>query len=285
MHPRLIVSFLLLATLAGPAAAARMVTEVIPVGFRDADEVVEILRPLVPPPGSISALYNKLIVKTTPENLRELKEVLQSLDRAPANLLVSVKHTLDEEVRRDLAQAFGEVRSGDVTVSTGRTAKRRRGLTIEYDDGESSGGVNVVQGRRRSDSENVQTVRVLEGKEAFIGTGTAAPFPEQTTIVQDGRVIVQNTVTYAEATNGFYVRPRLTGDRVTLDIFPSANRFRGSKIEIRETSTTVSGRLGRWMEISGVTGSSRQSRSEIGRASSRSSASDYVVYVKVTRLP
>jgi hypothetical protein len=53
MHPRLIVPFLLLATLAGPAAAARMVTEVIPVGYRNAEEVLEILRPLVPPPGRI----------------------------------------------------------------------------------------------------------------------------------------------------------------------------------------------------------------------------------------
>jgi len=285
MRLRLTVPFLLLATLTGPAAAARMVTEVIPVGYRNAEEVVEILRPLIPPPGSISAFSNKLIVKTTPENLRELKGVLQSIDRAPANLLVSVKHILDEEVQRDLAQAFGEVQSGDVTVSTGRTAKRRRGLTIEHDDGESSGGVNVVQGRRRSDSENVQTVRVLEGKEAFIGTGTEAPFPEQTTIVQDGRVIVQNTVTYAEATNGFYVRPRLAGDRVTLEIFPSANRFRGAKIDIREVSTTVSGRLDRWMEIAGVSGSDNQSRNEIGRASTRRSTSDYAVYVKVTRLP
>jgi type II secretory pathway component GspD/PulD (secretin) len=285
MRPRLTVPLLLLATLAGPAAAARMVTEVIPVGYRNADEVVEILRPLVPPPGSISALYNQLIVKTTPENLRELKWVLQSIDRPPANLLVSVKHLIDEEVQRDLAQAFGEVRSGDVTVSTGRTAKRRRGLTIEYDDGESSGGVNVVQRRRRSDSENVQTVRVLEGKEAFIATGTAAPFPEQTTIVRDGRVIVQNTVTYTEASNGFYVRPRLAGDRVTLEIFPSANRFRGANIEIREVSTTVSARLGQWMEIAGVSGSGTQSRSEIGRASARQSTSSYVVYVKVTRLP
>ncbi len=285
MRLRLTVPFLLLATLAGPAAAARMVTEVIPVGYRDAEEVIEILRPLIPPPGSISALYNKLIVKTTPENLRELKQVLQSIDRPPANLLVSVKHLIDEEVRRDLAQAFGEVQSGDVTVSTGRTAKRRRGLTIEYADGESSGGVNVVQGRRRLDSENVQTVRVLEGKEAFIGTGTAVPFPGQTTIVQDGRVIVQSTATYAEATNGFYVRPRLAGDRVTLEIFPSANRFRGGKIEIREASTTVSGRLDRWMEIAGVSGSESQSRNEIGRASTRRSTSDYVVYVKVTRLP
>ena len=66
------------------AMAERMVTEVLPVGYRDAGELAEILRPLVPPPGSVSSLYNQLIVKTTPAGMREVKQVLATLDRAPA---------------------------------------------------------------------------------------------------------------------------------------------------------------------------------------------------------
>ena len=50
MRIRYPLSFFLWLIFAAAGAAERMVTEVIPVGYRDADEVVEILRPLVPPP-------------------------------------------------------------------------------------------------------------------------------------------------------------------------------------------------------------------------------------------
>lgn len=274
-----------LLAMATASAAEKMITEVFTVGYRNADEVAEILRPLVPPPGSVSSLYNKLVVKTTPAGMREIKQVLASIDRAPANLLISVKHVADEEVRRDLAQVFGEVRSGDVTVSSGRPVRPRRGATVIAGDGDASAGVNVLRSTTAQGAADVQTVRVLEGKEAFIATGTAVPLHQQNTIVQQGRVVVQSGVTYAQANNGFYARPRLFGDQVTLEISPTANRFRGSNIETREAATTVSGRLGRWMEIAGVSGSSGRTQSEIGRGVSSSESSSYSIYVRVTRLP
>lgn len=267
------------------AMAERMVTEVLPVGYRNADELAEILRPLVPPPGSVSSLYNQLIVKTTPAGMREVKQVLATLDRAPANLLISVKHVADEEVRRDLAQVFGEVRSGDVTISTGRPNVPRRGASVIAGDGRSSAGVNVLRSSTAQDSAEVQTVRVLEGKEAFIATGTAVPLREQTTVVQQGRVVVQSGVQYAEASSGFYARPRLSGDQVTLEISPTANRFRGSTIETREASTTVSGPIGRWMEIAGVSGTASRSQSDLGRGATSDRTSTHSIYIRVTRLP
>lgn len=266
-------------------AAERMVTEVIPVGYRSGEEVAAIIRPLVPPPGSVSSLYNKLIIKTTASNMREIKQVLASIDRAPANLLISVRHVADEEVRRDLAEAFGEIRSGDVTVSTGRQGGGQRGLTVSGSDGNSTAGINVIQSRSSLSSNDAQSVRVLEGKEAFIASGTARPIGHQTTVIQQGRVVTQSGVTYAQADNGFYVRPRLSGDQVTLDIFPSANRFQGSNIQTREAATTVSGRLGRWMEIGGISGSETRSGSEIAGSTSSTRSSGHKIYVKVIRLP
>jgi len=285
MRIRYSLSFFLWLIFAAAGAAERMVTEVIPVGYRDADDVAEILRPLVPPPGSVSSLYNQLIVQTTPANMRELKQLLASIDRAPANLLISVKHIADDEVRRDLAQVFGQVRSGDVSVSSGRSTARRPGLTVIGGDDQSSAGVNVVRSNTAQSTADVQTVRVLEGKEAFIATGTAVPLRQQSTIVQQGRVVVQSGVTYAQADSGFYARPRLSGDQVTLDIFSTDNRFRGSNIETREAATSVSGPLGRWMEIAGVSSTAGRSRNDIGRSVSRDRTSDHRIYLKVTRLP
>jgi type II secretory pathway component GspD/PulD (secretin) len=280
--PRLVI---LLALSSAVLAAERMVTEVISIGYRDAREVVTMLQPLVPPPGTVTSLSNQLIVKTTPENLRQIRQLLQSIDKAPVNLLVSVKHVLDEEVRRDLAEAFAEVKSGDSSISAGSASGDRRGLSVSGSDGESSARARVIRKHRATSAEAAQQVRVLEGRLAFIASGESRPLKQQTTIVQGGRVIVEDSVSYADANSGFYVRPRLSGDRVMLDIIPTHNRFDGARIEIRETETSVSGRLGRWMAISGISQSGTDTSREIGRSAERRESSDYTVYVKVTRLP
>ncbi len=265
-------------------AAERMVTEVISIGYRDASEVASMLRPFVPPPGTVASFSDKLIVKTTPENLRDLKQLLSELDTAPANLLVSVKNVLDEEVQRDLAEVSAEINTGDLSVSAGRSSGDRRGLSIAGAEGDASATLRVIQGTTATRSEAAQQIRVLEGKTAFIAVGESRPLKQQTTIVQGGKVIVSEDVTYADANSGFYVRPRLSGDRVMLEIIPSQNRFDGESIQTREAQTTVSGRLGRWMAIAGTAESGSRKSRDIGRSSEQTQRSDYTVYVKVEKL-
>ncbi len=265
-------------------AAEPMVTEVITIGYRDAREVATMLRPMVPPPGTVTSLSDKLIVKTTPANLREIRALLETIDKAPANLLVSVKHVLDEEVRRDLAEVSAEIRSGDASVSAGSALKDRRGLSASGSDGESSVQARVIREQSEGLSSSSQQIRVLEGNTAFIAVGESRPIREQTTIVQGGRVIVQDSVTYADANSGFYVRPRLSGNRVSMEIIPAMNRFNGARIQTREAQTTVSGRLGKWMAISGASQSSTRTAGEIGRSETSRESADYTVYVKVTKL-
>lgn len=283
--PAVIARAVVLLVFSGAVSSAeRMVTEVISIGYRDAREVVTMLRPLVPPPGTVTSLSNQLVVKTTPENLREIKQLLQSIDKAPANLLISVKTALDEEVRRDLAEGSADVRTGDLSVSAGQSSGDRRGFSVSGADGESSAGLRVIQRNRATSASAEQQIRVLEGKTAFIAAGESRPVRQRITRVENGRVIVQESTTYADATSGFYVRPRLSGDRVMLDIVPSRNRFDGARIETREVQTTVSGRLGRWIAIGGSSQSDTRTSREIGRTADRRQSSDYNVYVKVTRL-
>ena len=265
-------------------AAERMVTEVIAIGYRDAREVVAMLRPLVPPPGTVTSLSNQLIVKTTPANLREIKQLLQSIDKAPVNLLVSVKHTLDEDVRRDLAEVFAEVKSGDSSIAAGSASKDRRGLSASASDGESSAQIRVIREESSASSEAAQQIQVLEGNTAFIATGESRPLKQRTIIEGDGRVTIQESVDFADANTGFYVRPRLSGDRVILDIVPTRNRFDGARIDSREARTTVSGRLGHWMVISATSLSDSRTSEDVGRSAEQRQNSDYTVYVKVTKL-
>ena len=101
----------------------------------------------------------------------------------------------------------------------------------------SSGSRVTVTGRdSRSDTaERVdQRVQVLEGGRAFIAAGVSTAISDRAT--------------------GFEVTPRLSGDRVTLEI--AAQRevpgSRPGSVQSQRTVSTVSARLGDWIELAGA---------------------------------
>ena len=284
---RLLILLLLLTAavpLANAFAASGMVTEVITAGYRPVDEVVAILRPLVPRPGSISGAYGKIVIRTTPDNMREIKGILATLDRAPASLLISVRHTINEEVRRDLYAAVGELSGDNVGISTGRDAGSGRGLVISSQDA----GVRIDKTEMTGSDSGTQRVRVLEGKEAFIRSGQSVPISEERVVVSSsGTTTVQTSTGYRNVDSGFYARARMNGaNRVTVEIFPQHNRLNtGSRsIDVREASTVVSSQLGRWVEIGSVSSTSSANSRAIGASSNSTSSSQYATYLKVDRL-
>ena len=85
--------------------------------------------------------------------------------------------------------------------------------------------------------------------------------PQVVRTVVNGRVVdrVNNAVEYRDITSGFYVLPRLAGDRVTLEINPQRDtparpeqNLPPGSVNVQQASTTVSGRLGEWIEVGGV---------------------------------
>jgi hypothetical protein len=274
--------------LAGAFATSGMITEAITVGYRPVDEMIQILRPMVPKPGSVSAAYGKIIIRTTPENMRGIKEMLATLDRAPANLLISVRYSINEQVRRDLYETFGEAGGDNVGISTGRDAGSGRGLVISRQDGDQEVGVRIHKTQRDAADGGTQRVRVLEGKEAVIQSGQSVPVSDERVVVSStGVTTVHRSTSFRNVDSGFSVRARLSNDgRVHVEIFPRHNRLDAGSgaIDVREASTVVSSPLGRWMEIGRVGRTSSESSRGIGASSSPTTSSDYATYLKVERL-
>lgn len=271
------------ALLAAGAQAADMVTEILPAGFRSADELARILRPLVPPPGSVNGFHNQLVIKTTPDNLAELRRILATLDTAPANLLVTVRHSLDAQVSRDLAQ--GSVRFGadGATFAAGRDG--RGGVSAGIADPRAAARLRVERQTGTRQGTDVQSLRVLEGKEAFIHSGQSVPVGERSVVITGAGVAVAEGTRYEEFGSGFFVRPRLHGDTVILDIIPSSRVLRGDGSgAVREASTSISGPLGRWMEIGAADASTTHGSSGIGSSRTTTTQRNDATYVKVERL-
>ncbi|HKK06809.1 MAG TPA: hypothetical protein VKA50_13275 [Gammaproteobacteria bacterium] len=271
---------------APPADAAPMHVEIIQLHNRTAEEAIPLLRPFLVPGGAMSGTGYKLIVKTTPENLADIKKMLQDIDAGLREMVISVRQGSAAQSRRQRAAARGEVHVGsDSTVTAGGdgigpyAGDGGASAEVHGRNAQISGHISDTQSQTEAPAE--QHIRVLEGQWANITTGMAMPV-----ILRqrnpDGSITA--TVQYKEITSGFQVLPRVSGNRVTLHIRPtrsSLSRQGGGVVNTQQAETTVSGNLGQWIEIGGVSQSTSSSTSGIASRRSTSSAQSSTISVKV----
>lgn len=121
--------------------------------------------------------------------------------------------------------------------------------------------VRIYSTPRRSDEGASQQLQVLEGRWATIRAGQAIP---QVTLHTRPSGEVEQGIEYRDVETGFEVRPQVRGERVMLEVRPfraAPSRRGGGVIEQQELSTTVSGRLGEWIDLGGVAEQRRESGS------------------------
>jgi len=262
--------------LAAVVARAEPVLEVIPLHHRTAEEIIPILQPMLAREGTLSGFKGQLIVRTTPDNLAEIKRILASLDSAPRQLLISVRQDADVRHQRSTAEVFGNVGSDNARVIVPPAGRERQGGRVVIREGDNRVGARVLDSSSAAADRNTQTLRVMEGREAFIRVGQSVPVRgrQVTRTVVGGQVVEQvvDTTQYRDVTTGFYVRARLAGNRVTLDISPQretlSNDIRGG-VNVQRVVTTVSGRLGEWIAVAGINRDADGQQSVLlGRASS-----------------
>lgn len=289
MKNRSFMLFALLILYSTGTVAAEMTMEVIPLKHRLVDDVVPVLRPLVAPGGSVNGMNNQLIIKTTPDNLEQLKSVLQSLDRSPRQLLISVKQDVYDNRQSSGQSVRGRYSSGDVSVGAGNGSRRHEdGIVISAEDEEG----NIIRYRNRqsegfSDDRNTFKIRATEGYPAFISTGQSVPVRTRSSYATHHGVVVNEGTEYLEAQSGFYVLPRISGDQVTLLVAPKLTRVESGKAPVFDTQnveTTATGQLGEWIELGGINQSSASANTEILSSSSRQSATSRTVLIRVDEI-
>lgn len=252
------------------AGMARADVEVIPLKYRNAEQVLPILRPLVEPGGALTGMQNQLIIRASAANIADIRRVLASIDTQPRRLQISVRQDAEGS-----AAARGAGVGGNIVLRPGG----------------SSGSVNarVIDSRSTSDNNVLQTLQVMEGGVATINVGQAIPVPGRVVTRTVNGVIVQDTTSYREVGTGFQVLPRVSGERgnerVTLEINPRRDTpGPGGTINVQGASTTVSGRLGEWMELAGMNSSSVQSSSGILSGTTTQRSDNSSIWVKVEEL-
>jgi len=254
----------LLLLLVAPAVPAQGTLEVIPLRHRTVDQVLPVLRPLLEPGGVMSGQSNQLIVRTSPANLAQIRVALDAIDRPARRLMISVRFDQSRDMER-----LGI--DSDARISS-------RGSRAE---------VRIEDSRSARDERVDQRIQVLEGGRALISTGQSRPLRQREVIQTPGGPVVRETTVVQDASTGFEVVPRISGSNVFLDIAPQRERFSSAApgaIQSERVASTVSGRLGEWIELGGT--ASASTRDERGILSSRETraAGSGGVWVKVEEL-
>ncbi len=277
-----VAAALLIGVLATAALAQRTV-EVIPLQYRNAEQVIPVLQPLLGRESSISHFQNQLVVRATPAELAQIKRVLAGIDSAPKRLLITVRQDADLERDRREVEVSGSLGNDHARATTPGSGSR---------SGDDRLRARIVDTQQINRDRSTQTIQVLEGHSAYIRTGESRPVPKQEVVrtVVNGQMVdrIVDRTEYREANTGFHVLPRVQGDRVTLDINPQRESFdeqRRGAVNTQSVVTTVSGRLGEWISLGGMGDSRGDERSVLlGRSTGRVDERRGV-QVKVEALP
>jgi len=246
-------------TAASLAAANEFVLEVVPLHHRGAAEVLPMLQDFVAKDGTIKAADDKLIIRTDPANLDELRDLIAKLDVPLRRLVITVKQLSGESAR------LAENSTANPTPN-------------DHD-------ARMWRTESREDADRIQQVQVQENKEVFIDVGREIPIVDfAISQSQFGTVMEQNT-RYVGTTTGFYARPHLDGDTVSVDIIPYQTTQKGiatpPEFRTQTLHTTVSGKLGEWITV-GVSTSTERDPGMIEYSTAQRDEQDRRILMRVT---
>ena len=228
--------------------------EVITLQHRSVEDVLPIVRPLLDKDGVASGMNSQLILRTSPRNLAEIRMLLESIDTTPRRLKITVMQNVDNETVSRLTEVSGSVGLGrDARVSVPGGADNA-GLTVETGQGANRARARIYSTRSLEDDRKTQQIQVLEGNRALISVGQSVPVMQRQVVQSPWNTQVVDSTQYRDVASGFYVLPRVNGDRVTLEISAqndtlAPNSGNPPTTRVQQVNTTVSGRLGEWLVL------------------------------------
>lgn len=249
--------------------------EIIQLNNRPAEEVIPIIKPMLKPNDAITGSGYQLFLRTDANTLSEITRLLKVMDKAPRNLIISVRNNVDIGSESTDFNVSGNYEIGDDTqVVVGDRPPREEGTRVRINKNE-----------REQENDTKHMVRVIEGGEAFIAAGEIRPYEHRTIIRHRNGVSVYDNVDYQDITSGFYVTPRLTGNGdVSLQLKPHyrsvSDENRGT-IDVQEADTMITAKLGQWIQIGGVDTEAKSKDKGILSTSRSKSDRTSSIYVKV----
>lgn len=256
---------LLLFSMFATLALADYALKIIPLKHRSAEELIPVIRPMLTPGENVGGLNYQLFVRASDKGLRDIESLLAELDKPRRSLKIFLQQDVARSGGSTGQGVSGEGRAGDARIILpGKTAAGTGGLVIGGMQ-EDSLRYKITRSTGSSQDNSSQFINVLEGAPAFIRVGQSLPYVQRFLVFVGNRIIYGQDTQFLNVTTGFDVLPRLHGDRVEMEIAPRLS-FVGNQgiqdVRFQELRTTVSARLGEWVDLGGIA----SGRDEVSRA-------------------
>jgi len=244
------------------------------------ETLIPVIKPLLAEGDAVTGYGNELIITTHESRINNIRNIVDSIDAPLRNLLITVKDT-DNSEQLDQQRGFsGGIQRDKVYIGTGEPVTPAPGGVTIYSDGLAYSSAHT---RQTFSTRAEQQIRAVEGQPAFLYTGQSIKLPSQDSAGNPYTV-------EADALQGVYVTARLAGERVILTISTRNDQFKGPHhdqevlIDTRQLSTTVSGRMGEWIDLGGISlGENNSGSSQVKKTTTRSGSIGNIA-VKITAL-
>ena len=271
MKQRILATLLCLLCLAASSLQAAPTTEIVPLGYNLAENLIPALQPMLQSNERVSAYGNQLLIRAEPNRISEIKALIAQLDKQPSRLLISVASSGSSSGSQRGYRVDGSVDSGPVEIIVGQP--------------NGSGNTARISNRRTTGAnDDVRQITANEGYPVLIQGGQSVPITTTTTNVH-GQLVQQTQ--YRDVTQGFYATVRLNGDLATITISANNNRLNtqhSGVIDVQQTDTVVTARLGEWVSIGGIDEASGGNNSDLGRRISTQRTESGTLRLKVERI-
>lgn len=259
------------ATLFNATFAAEEI-HVIELKHRSAEEIAPVVRPLLGAADGLSGTNFRLIVRTSDKRFSQIQRLVRTLDVARRSLTLTIKRGVVLDETRARNQVSGDVRVGGGTriALPSHAAGNSGEVTVSRRDSDKAGNLRYRTKRIATSKrdENLHVLRVLDGQRAFVRIGQSQPQVQKTWVLSDRHETRVGGVQTQEVSTGFEILPRVNGDRVHLEItsrLSTAQDPAVGAVNFQQLTTTVSARLGEWIDLGAVTGTNHDiSRALLG---------------------
>jgi len=253
----------------------------IQLSNRSAEEIIPVVKPMLGAEDAVTGQGFKIFLRSSPETLAQVREMIEVLDIAAKVLQISVFQGNTRDLSALSIDGNIQIESGGASVEVGTGTNQNSAGSISYSTSNASGNVNTTSTRMRLEDNPIHQIRVTEGTEAFIETGEQIPYISSINWILPRAAT--GGIEYKDVTTGFYVLARTHGDNVTLQVSPfknSQSKARGGTIETQSAYSTITGRVGKWLMIGGATEQIKRTQSGTGSYNSTQSRNEESIWIK-----
>ncbi len=234
MNKRIKTGLLIFALLLSNIAWAEDIIETIQLNHQLPANIIQQIRAFMPEGTTARAYNNFIILKASPSEIAEIKNLINTLDTPLQRVKITVLNS--EESLSDEAL---------LQISTDIYISNRGGY----------GGVSVEgwSDRIRSNIHETYQAQGIAGNAMYISMGRSIPQQQRYLVfLPYGGVGVQTDNYYLDVNSGFQAVARIQANgNAVVDIHPVFSQFTGrhGAYEQSQIATQISGRVGEWIEL------------------------------------